>query len=128
MSSAKVHTGVPVSTTTTVNKLSNGKFVASSSKPVQETVVSSDVGTTTDHHLPNTPDNLYYPAEDDSTEETAVQTVLAFETAPVFDDSSELFANTVALTAHETLRHISTYETNMEKVGVGVKKSTKAFG
>ena len=46
----------------------------------------------------------------------------------VFDDSADLFNTVAAMNVHETLQHIGTYETNMETLDAGVKKSTKAFG
>lgn len=130
MSSAtKVQPNVQVSTTTTLNKLTNGKFVAASSQPVQETSVSTDVGTMTDHHLPNNPEDLrYFPFDRDKDDEKQVQGTLAFDAPPVFDDSAELFNTVAALNAHDTLQHIGTYEANMETLDAGVKKSTKAFG
>lgn len=130
MSSAtKVQPNVQVSTTTTLNKLTNGKFVAASSQPVQETSVSTDVGTMTDHHLPNNPEDLRYsPFDRDKDDEKQVQGTLAFDAPPVFDDSAELFNTVAALNAHDTLQHIGTYEANMETLDAGVKKSTKAFG
>ena len=130
MSSAKVSSGVPVGTpaTTALNKLSGMKYVAASSKPVQETVVSTDVGTTTDHHLPNTPEDVnYFPFEEKEDNEVKVQGKLSVDASVVFDDGAELFAVPVPLNVHETLQHINTYENNME-AGAGVKKSTKAFG
>ena len=130
MSSAtKVQPNVQVSTTTTLNKLTNGKFVAASSQPVQETSVSTDVGTMTDHHLPNNPEDLrYFPFDRDKDDEKQVQGTLAFDAPPIFDDSAELFNAVAALNAHDTLQHIGTYEANMETLDAGVKKSTKAFG
>lgn len=128
-SSAKVQPNVPVSTTATLNKLTNGKFVAASSQPVQEAAVSTDVGTMTDHHLPNNPEDMrYFPFDADKDDEKRVQGSLAFDAPPVFDDSADLFNTVAAMNAHETLQHIGTYEANMETLDAGVKKSTKAFG
>lgn len=130
-SSAKLTGTTPVSTsaTSTLVKLSGTKLVTTSSSPVQATTVSTDVGTMTEHHLPNSPEETinYFPFEEENEEKKVVQSDLNDKPVIIFDDVLSM-EESFPMTLHETMRHIGTYETNMETTQTVVKKSTKAFG
>ena len=127
--SAKLSGATPVSTsaTTAMVKLSGAKLYTASSAPVQATSVSTDVGTTTDHHLPNTPEQEYFPFEEEQEEKKDLQPVFQDVPSVLFDEALTVFSP-VPSNLHEAMQNIGKYEANMETTGAVVKKSTKAFG